>query len=304
MELCFFALNRLEAEGFRLAHVGELAAELARLPLPASGPLIEIGGGSKSGLAEGRRRRGRLRRSPGDELALSAVWRHRMILRGVEQERGSGGDSSPWLHAAKKLQYLSEAGTPWIPPSLNPGTPVPQHPSEAVLAICARIGQAVVPSGIRFTGAAPETAGPIGAEVYGTTGKIAWQRLDEMRWLCEAFFQAGEDDCGIRFRRSDGDVYYSPSGDECAVACVPLEDLASAEVDLPAVNGLVSLTPDLFVIRCNWFWAGGVTIFRDEPWLAFGAGGGAEIRTFEWCFVIVRCSPTEAVQEANRINRI
>lgn len=312
-------LDQLIGEGYKLGTVSEFCRRAPTAPAEPTFALMEGSWNAKrsKGIRTwmGQQQNG----WENDAGLLGLAWRSRSELRRLEEMIRSISDRryltrlTAELEAIWGQQILAESSDPfgWLP--LQCETRFGRENAEKVLRLASRLIAEITLLGgveeIRQPSFELEeernsrVPGPhVTAELFGARGTLNWASISSRAQLCDVRFEAEELECGVRFPCDANRFTYCPTGLESHPRPLEWEKIKPDELYIPLANGLIGLSPDLFLIRVNRFGQVAVGLRRHEPWLTFSVQGAVPGKPYQWRFVLVRSQMEEAAKLANKIN--
>lgn len=139
-------------------------------------------------------------------------------------------------------------------------------------------------------------------EVFGGSPVGSYSSLGPGIQVYECWFR-GLDEGSVRFPFDCKEIVHCPSGLEATPIRIPMGLLRKEITRLPLANGLVQLTPDLFLVKDKAYVHVAASIdTRGAQLIEFGVYGPNPGRWYHWRFYLVSTTLAEAVAVANLVN--
>lgn len=142
----------------------------------------------------------------------------------------------------------------------------------------------------------------IKASLFGCDGSIVVTRLSSSHQVIECNFESTAPDCGVTFEHRIDKLRYCPSGIECEITTIPLSLIKNDTISLPLSNGLLEVTPGMFLIKQLNFVHLAAHVVKSEHVVEYAVRKGAIGRSYTWRFHVLEADDESAVAFANKLN--
>jgi hypothetical protein len=140
--------------------------------------------------------------------------------------------------------------------------------------------------------------------LVGCMGVLRWRSVSPEEKVLDIELTATESSCGVEFLRSSNIFFYSTSGLELETHVLDPAKFDCGEIYLPLVNGYISLSENLHLVRINSFGQVAARVCKTSNWTSFITTGIRPGRKFHWRFLLLCSDQDIAVARANEANSI
>jgi hypothetical protein len=142
----------------------------------------------------------------------------------------------------------------------------------------------------------------IKASLFGCDGSVVITRLSSSHQVIECDFESSASDCGVIFEYLMDKLRYCPSGIECEIVTIPLSLIKNDAISLPLSNGLLEVTPGMFLIKQLNFIHLAAQVVKSEHAVKYAMRGVPIGKLYTWRFHVLKGDANSAVAFANRLN--